>query len=137
MSSNSEKRGSARAALQLAQSDAVVVAAPDTPETHDLIDAAALAAMRQDAVLVNVARGPLVNESAVADAMRTNQIAAAVLDVFDPEPLDPASPLWDLPGVYISAHSSVSVDRYMEDVFDLFVDNCSPSTELGPFGVLS
>ena len=42
---------------------------------------------------------------------------------FDPEPLDPKSPLWDVPGVYISAHSSVSVDRYMEDVFDLFVDN--------------
>lgn len=107
----------------LEQSDAVVVAAPDTPETHHLIDAAALASMRSDAVLVNVARGPLVDEAAVADAMRKGQIGAAVLDVFDPEPLDPTSPLWDLPGVYISAHSSVSVDRYMDDVFDLFVDN--------------
>ena len=50
-------------------------------------------------------------------------IAAAVLDVFDEEPLPAESPLWELPNVYVSAHSSVSVDRYMEDVFDLFEDN--------------
>ncbi len=103
--------------------DAVVVAAPDTPDTFHIIDDKALQAMRDDAVLVNVARGPLVDEAAVADAIRSNQIGAAVLDVFDPEPLEPKSPLWDLPGVYISAHSSVSVDRYMDDVFDLFIDN--------------
>lgn len=107
----------------LAQSDAVIVSAPDTPETHHIIDAKALDVMKDDAVLVNVARGPLVDEAAVADAMRRKKIGAAVLDVFDPEPLDPKSPLWDLPGVYISAHSSVSVDRYMDDVFDLFEDN--------------
>ncbi len=107
----------------LARSDAVIVSAPDTPETHHIIDAEALDTMKEDAVLVNVARGPLVDEAAVADAMREQKIGAAVLDVFDPEPLDPESPLWDLPGVYISAHSSVSVDRYMDDVFDLFMDN--------------
>ena len=107
----------------LGQSDAVVVAAPDTPETHKIIDAKALAAMRPDAVLVNVARGALLDEAALADAMLREKLGAAILDVFDPEPLDPKSPLWDLPGVYISAHSSVSVDRYMEDVFDLFLDN--------------
>ena len=55
--------------------------------------------------------------------MRQESIAAAILDVFDPEPLAPESPLWDLPGVYVSAHSSVSVDRYMDDVFDLVFDN--------------
>ncbi len=60
------------------------------------------------------------------------KLGAAVLDVFDPEPLDPGSPLWDLPGVYISAHSSVSVDRYMEDVFDLFVDNVERFVEGKP-----
>ena len=51
------------------------------------------------------------------------ELAAAVLDVFDPEPLEADSPLWDIPNVYISAHSSVSVDRYMDDVFDLVVAN--------------
>jgi phosphoglycerate dehydrogenase-like enzyme len=107
----------------LAASDAVVIAAPATPDTHHLIDARALAAMKRSAVLVNVARGSLVDEAELARVMREEPLAAAILDVFDPEPLDPGSPLWDLPNVYISAHSSVSVDRYMDDVFDLFFDN--------------
>jgi len=107
----------------LALCDAVVVAAPAGPETHHIIDAAALAAMRRDAVLVNVARGSLVDEKALIDALRSDSIAAAVLDVFEPEPLAATSPLWDLPNVYISAHSSVSVDRYMEDLFAMFLEN--------------
>jgi phosphoglycerate dehydrogenase-like enzyme len=109
----------------LAQSDAVVIAAPATAETHHLIDAAALAALPRHAVLVNVARGSLLDEQELARVMREEPLAAAVLDVFDPEPLVPTSPLWDLPNVYVSAHSSVSVDRYMDDVFDLFADNLS------------
>ena len=107
----------------LGQCDAVIVAAPETPETRHLIDARALSAMRSDAVLVNVARGSLVDEAALAHALRSGGLAAAVLDVFDQEPLPPESPIWELPNVYISAHSSVSVDRYMEDVFDLFEEN--------------
>lgn len=107
----------------LAQCDAVVVAAPATPDTHHLIDARALAAMPRRAVLVNVARGTLVDEKELARVMQEEPLAAAVLDVFDPEPLAPDSPLWDIPNVYISAHSSVSVDRYMDDVFELFFDN--------------
>ncbi len=107
----------------LALCDAVVVAAPATPATHHLIDAKALAAMRREAVLVNVARGSLVDEEALVAALREERIAAAVLDVFDQEPLPAGSPFWELPNVYVSAHSSVSVDRYMDDVFDLFVDN--------------
>lgn len=107
----------------LGQCDAVVVAAPATPDTRHLIDAKALAAMRSDAVLVNVARGSLVDEAALVAALRQGGIAAAVLDVFDEEPLPAESPIWELPNAYVSAHSSVSVDRYMEDVFDLFEDN--------------
>jgi phosphoglycerate dehydrogenase-like enzyme len=107
----------------LALCDAVVVAAPATADTQHLIDARALAAMQPHAVLVNVARGSLVDEQALADAMAREQIKGAVLDVFDQEPLPDTSPLWDLPGVYISAHSSVSVDRYLDDVFDLVFDN--------------
>jgi phosphoglycerate dehydrogenase-like enzyme len=79
--------------------------------------------MKSTAVLVNVARGSLVDESALADAIREKRLGAAVLDVFEQEPLPPESPLWDLSDVYISAHSSVATDRYMDDVFDLVVDN--------------
>lgn len=107
----------------LGRCDAVVVAAPATPETRHLIDAKALAAMRDDAVLVNVARGSLVDEDALVATLREGRLGAAVLDVFEQEPLPPESPLWDLPNVYVSAHSSVSIDRYMDDVFDLFYDN--------------
>jgi phosphoglycerate dehydrogenase-like enzyme len=107
----------------LAQCDAVVVSAPAVPDTHHLIDAAALAAMPSHAILVNVARGSLVDEVALADAMQSQRIAAAVLDVFDPEPLAAESPLWELPGVYISAHSSVSVDRYIDDLFEFCFQN--------------
>lgn len=107
----------------LAESDAVLVAAPATDETRHLIDAAALAAMKREAVLVNVARGSLVDEVELARVMREERLAAAVLDVFDPEPLAAESPLWDIPNVYVSAHSSVSVDRYMDDVFELFFEN--------------
>jgi len=107
----------------LGQCDAVIVAAPSSEETRHLIDAKALAAMPRSAVLINVARGALVDQAELVRVMQEEPLAAAVLDVFDPEPLEPESPLWDLPGVYITAHSSVSVDRYMDDVFDLFVDN--------------
>lgn len=107
----------------LGECDAVVVAAPATDDTFHIIDATALAAMKEGAVLVNVARGSLVDEAALIDALRSEHLAAAVLDVFETEPLPDAHPLWDAPNVYISAHSSVSVDRYMSDVFDLFVEN--------------
>jgi phosphoglycerate dehydrogenase-like enzyme len=107
----------------LARCDAVVVAAPETPETFHLIDAAALAAMPAGCVLVNVARGSLVDEAALVASLRAGHLGGAALDVFEEEPLPGESPLWDLPNVYVSAHSSVSVDRYLDDVFELFVDN--------------
>ena len=107
----------------LARCDAVVVTAPATPETYHLIDHAAFAAMKPGAVLVNVARGSLVEEDAVVEALASGRLAAAALDVFEQEPLPKDSPLWDAQNLYISAHSSVSVDSYIDDVFDLFEDN--------------
>ena len=79
--------------------------------------------MREGTVLINVARGSLLDEPALVDALERGHIGAAALDVFEQEPLPADSPLWDVPNLYISAHSSVSVDRYLDDIFDLFVDN--------------
>lgn len=107
----------------LARCDAIVVAAPATPETFHIIDAAAIAAAKPGAMLVNVARGSLVDERAVLDALENKQLSAAALDVFEEEPLPVDSPLWEVPNLYVSAHSSVSVDRYVDDVFALFEEN--------------
>src|SRR5581483_11050864 len=83
----------------LEQADFVVLAAPLTPETKGMINAARLAKMRTDAYLVNVARGPLVDESALFHALTKHDIAGAALDVFPSEPLPADSPLWDLENV--------------------------------------
>ena len=119
-------------AEMVAECDAVVVAAPATPETHHLIDERALAAMRPGATLVNVARGSLVDEQALLEALHSGHLGAAALDVFDAEPLPADSPLWQAPNLYASAHSSVSVDRYIDDVFDLFEDNLRRYTDGKP-----
>ncbi len=107
----------------LALCDGVVVTAPATPETRHLIDGEALAATKKGAVLVNVARGSLVDEAALIKALGSGHLTAAALDVFETEPLPADSPIWDTPNLWVSAHSSVSVDRYIDDVFDLFEDN--------------
>ncbi len=107
----------------LARVDAVVVCAPATPDTHDLFDAAAFAAMQPGAVFCNVARGSLVDEAALLDALRSGHLGAAVLDVTREEPLPADSPLWDAPNLRLSPHSSASLDHYVESVFDLFADN--------------
>lgn len=107
----------------LGRADAVVLGAPGGSATRGLIGSAELAAMKPGAVLCNVARGSLIDEAALADAMRRGHLKAAILDVFEEEPLPPESPLWDLPGVWISPHASTSLDRYADDVMALFVDN--------------
>jgi phosphoglycerate dehydrogenase-like enzyme len=107
----------------LSRVDAVVVCAPATPDTHDLFDAAAFAAMRPGAVFCNVARGSLVDEAALLDSLRSGHLGAAVLDVTRQEPLPADSPLWDTPNLRLSPHSSASLDHYVESVFELFADN--------------
>lgn len=107
----------------LAQCDAIVIAAPASSETRHLIDAKALAALPPHAFLVNVARGSLLDEDALAAALGEGRLAGAALDVFEREPLPKENALWDVPNLYMSAHSSVSVDRYMDDVFDRFEAN--------------
>ena len=107
----------------LGRADAVVLATPGSDATRHLIDRAALAAMKSGATLVNVARGSIVDEAALALALASGRLGAAALDVFDNEPLPAESPLWSLPSCYISAHCSPSLDRYVDDVLTLFEDN--------------
>jgi len=107
----------------LGQVDVVAIAVALTEATHHLIDAAALAACKRGAMLVNVARGGVVDQAALCDALRSGQIGAAGLDVTDPEPLSADDPLWSCPNVLVSPHfggagSKASVERIAAGVFD-------------------
>lgn len=94
----------------------VVLAVPLTDATHHLVDETVFEAMRSDAYLVNVARGGVVDEPALIEALRTEQIAGAALDVFEEEPLPESSPLWDLEDVIVTAHSSGHTRDYYRHV---------------------
>lgn len=107
----------------LAESDVVVLCAPATPETTDLIDTAALARCRPGAVLCNVARGALVDEQALCQALVRGRLGAAILDVTRREPLPPDDPLWSVPNLYLSPHCSIPPDAYDARLLDLFVEN--------------
>ncbi|HSP29348.1 MAG TPA: D-2-hydroxyacid dehydrogenase, partial [Ilumatobacteraceae bacterium] len=103
--------------------DAVVVALPLAPETRRIISADVIASMKSDAVFVNVGRGEHVDQAALTDALASGRLAGAGLDVFDPEPLPSDDPLWDLPNVIISPHTSGSSDSTTARVADVFLDN--------------
>ncbi len=118
-----ELYGTAHLHAVLARCDAVVVSAPGTPETENLFDAAAFAAMKPDAVFCNVGRGSLVDEPALIEALRSGHLGAAILDVTRQEPLPPDDPLWDAPNIFISPHCSTSQERYNDKLFALFADN--------------
>lgn len=107
----------------LAASDIVVLAAPLTPDTRGLIGARELAAMRPGALLVNISRGKLVDDEALVAALRAGRLGGAALDVFAHEPLDPASPYWDLPNVLITPHTSGAMENYWEPLVALFSEN--------------
>jgi phosphoglycerate dehydrogenase-like enzyme len=107
----------------LAASDFVVLAAPLTPETDSMIDDAALAVMKDDAWIVNVARGRLVDDRALMRALREGRIGGAALDTFTEEPLPPTSPYWELPNVIVTPHTAWSSGRVLDRSVELFCDN--------------
>jgi phosphoglycerate dehydrogenase-like enzyme len=107
----------------LAWADFVVLAVPHTAETDRLIGARELALMRPDAYLINVARGGVVDEPALVEALRRNAIAGAGLDVFVEEPLPPTSPLWTLPNAIVTPHASGATPHYFQRALALFIDN--------------
>jgi len=107
----------------LAASDIVVLAAPLTLETEGMIDEAAVGAMKRDAWLINVARGRLIDDTALIRALRDNRIGGAALDTFRDEPLPQSSPYWELPNVILTPHTAWSSARVLDRSIDLFCDN--------------
>jgi glyoxylate/hydroxypyruvate reductase len=107
----------------LPAADFLVLATPHTDETHRLLDARRLALLKPSAVLVNIARGDVVDEAALIEALRTGRLRGAALDVFEQEPLPPDSPLWDLPNVFVSPHSASTAAAENERIAELFAGN--------------
>jgi len=107
----------------LRQSDYVVVAVPITPETENLIDAEKMALMKPDAMLVGMSRGGIIEQDALARALREKKLAAAALDVCQPEPLPADSELWDLDNLLITAHIAGGTQHERKYVIDIFREN--------------
>jgi phosphoglycerate dehydrogenase-like enzyme len=105
------------------RADYVVLAAPVTDRTRAIANAARLALMKPTACLINVGRGPLVDEEALAAALREKKIGGAALDVFPKEPLAGDSPLWDLPNLLITPHTAALTDKLWERHYALFSEN--------------
>jgi phosphoglycerate dehydrogenase-like enzyme len=104
-----------------ARADDVVVAMPLTPETHGFVGHDAIAAMKPTAVLVNVGRGPVVEEQALVLALEERRIRGAALDVFETEPLPAQSPLWRLPNVLLSPHCADHVPGWVDEAMRVFL----------------
>ena len=105
----------------VARADDVVVALPLTPKTRGLVGREAIAAMKRTAVLVNVGRGPAVDERALVSALEERRIRGAALDVFETEPLSAQSPLWRLPNVLLSPHCADHVPGWVDEAMRVFL----------------
>ncbi len=111
-----------RAAL-LAQSDYVVVSLPLTPDTRHFLGRREFDAIKRGAYLVNVGRGPIIDQNAMIEALKDGRLAGAGLDVTDPEPLNPESELWDMENVILTPHSSGARKTYYDVGCELFAEN--------------
>jgi phosphoglycerate dehydrogenase-like enzyme len=107
----------------LPEAEYLVLIAPHTPATEGLIGAAQLALLPRGAVLINIARGALVDEPALIASLQSGHLGGAALDVFAEEPLPANSPLWTMPNVLVSPHSASTSDRENERLVDLFLEN--------------
>jgi len=118
-----EVLGTGETARVLAESDYVVVILPLTPETRGSLGREMLEHMKPEAVLVNMARGGIVDEAALADLLRDGSLRGAALDVFEEEPLPAESPLWEIPNLVVTPHVAGFSRDYLPDVFEIFADN--------------
>lgn len=117
---------------QVAKADFVVVVTPYSPRTHHLIDANILRAMRNDAYLINIARGNVVDETALIAALERGDIAGAAADVFAQEPLPTESKLWATPNLIITPHIGGMSDRYAHQVLPILTANARAFAEGRP-----
>ena len=107
----------------LPRADWLAIASPLTPQTRGLFDAAMLARLPRGAHLINVARGPIVDEPALIEALRSGRLAGAYLDVFEEEPLPAGSPLWDLPRVIVTPHNAGTAQGNEQRAAEIFFEN--------------
>ena len=107
----------------LRDAEHLVLSAPHTPGTEGLIGAAELALLAPGAIVVNVARGALIDESALVAALESGHVGGAALDVFQEEPLSPDSVFWTMPNVLVCSHSAGTSDRENERITDIFCEN--------------
>ncbi len=107
----------------IADADYVVVALPQTENTTGLIDETCFSRMKESAFLVNIARGPIVNEADLVRALQEKRIAGAGLDVFEEEPLPDSSPLWDMPNVLFAPHSAGYSPEGRGNILRIFKEN--------------
>lgn len=107
----------------MAVSDYVVVVTPLTAETRNLIGAAEIAAMKPSAVLINIGRGPVIDEAALLRALQSGALRGAALDVFNTEPLPPEHPFWGMRNVFLSPHSADRVEGFLVPAFECFLEN--------------
>lgn len=107
----------------IAESDYIVAAAPNAPGTKGLIGPAQFAVMKPNAVIMNVGRGPVIDEAAMIDALQSNRIRGAALDVFDVEPLPAGHIFYKLPNVLLSPHCADQVASWLEIAMEVFLSN--------------
>ena len=108
---------------ELPHADFVVVTLPGTRETSHMFGATEFGRMKPSAYFVNIGRGSTVDESALVDALQTDGIAGAGLDVFETEPLPEDSPLWDMPNVIVTCHYAGTTPEYDRRGMDIFLEN--------------
>lgn len=106
----------------IARSDYIVASAPLTPETRSMIGEPEFAAMKPDAVVINIGRGPVIDEAAMVRALSQGRIKGAALDVFDTEPLPPGHPLYQLPNVLLSPHCADHTPDWLERGMRFFLE---------------
>ena len=107
----------------LESSDILVLAVPHTPDTKQIVGRRELERMKPGAILINIARGKLIDDLAVVEALRSGKLGGAALDVFTREPLEPDSPYWELPNVIVTPHTSGAMQDYWTPLVALFADN--------------
>lgn len=107
----------------LREADYVVLACPLTSQTRGLLDTEAFSVMKDGAYLVNVARGPIIVDDALIDALQSGKLSGAALDVFEPEPLPADSPFWSMPNVLVTPHASSFSPLTMDRAANLFIEN--------------